>query len=65
MFPIITPDRQRSFEALATQPERDSIPCICGFCGRGCYQMGKAEGANRFICTTCPLARYVDSITHH
>ena len=62
MFPIITPDRQRSFEALATQNERDSIPCICGFCGRGCYQMDKAEGANRSICTTCPLARYADFI---
>lgn len=61
MFPVITPEIQKKFEDR--RPENaDRIPKICGYCGRACYQMGKPEGANRFICTSCPLSYF--AMTH-
>lgn len=58
-FAIITEDTQQRFEADAlTHGKDDCTPCICGYYGRACYQMGKEEGANRMICINCPLARY-------
>lgn len=54
-FPIITSEIQSAFEK-AMQSEIDRTPDICGFFGRACRQLGKAEGANRANCMTCPLA---------
>ena len=63
MFPIITNEIQQNFEALATECEKQEIPCICGHCGRACRQMNKSEGANRFLCNGCPLAHYAHNST--
>lgn len=59
IFPIITKKVQDSFE---TQQRilciADGVPDICGYYGRACRQMDESEGANRMLCTTCPLAEY-------
>lgn len=36
IFPIITREKQAAFEAQATAAQKDEIPCICGYYGRGC-----------------------------
>lgn len=59
VFANITEEKQQRYEADALANGKDDrTPCICGYYGRACYQMGKVEGANRMICTDCPLARY-------
>lgn len=61
MFAIITAEKQQAFEAQATTTEKEKIPCICGYYGRACRQMDKDEGANRMICTRCPLAEFSEA----
>lgn len=56
IYPIITREMQAAFEAQANAAQKDKIPCICGYCGRGCRQMG--DSANRAICSGCPLATF-------
>lgn len=58
IFPIITKEIQRSFEATCKGTSLEELPMICGCYGRACRQMGKEEGANRMNCTGCPLAEY-------
>lgn len=56
IYPIITREKQAAFEAKFGDTQKHEIPCICGYCGRGCRQMeGKAD---RAICTGCPLATF-------
>lgn len=55
-FPIITTEKQAAFEAQATDEQKENIPCICGYYGRACRQMGDA--ANRALCSGCPLAAF-------
>ena len=61
MFAIITSEKQKAFEAQATTTEKEKIPCICGYYGRACYQMGKDEGANWMLCNGCPLAKFSET----
>lgn len=59
MFVIITKEIQKEFEnnvCRGITPE--SLPVICGYCGRACRQLEKEEGANRALCMRCPLAEY-------
>lgn len=58
MFPIITEDIQKKFESTHADNTSMELPIICGFYGRACRQMGKAEGANRMLCNGCALAAY-------
>lgn len=58
IYPIITRENQAAFEAQVGATQKNEIPCICGYCGRACRQMNKAEGANRALCTGCPLATF-------
>ena len=56
-FPLITKGLQEAYEQ-GTKGSQDKTPDICGFYGRGCRQLGKAEGANRALCQSCGLAYY-------
>lgn len=58
VFPVITKAGQKMFEK-AVEGQSDSTPMICGYYGRACRQMEKAEGANRALCMGCPLAGFV------
>lgn len=58
VFPVITNDIQKAFEAACGGSTPDALPMICGICGRACRQMNKDEGANRMNCMRCPLAVY-------
>ena len=58
-FPVVTKEIQKSFEGTDTRKE---VPCICGYYGRACRQMGVPEGANRALCTGCPLAEYAEKM---
>lgn len=61
MFPIITKEKQAAFEAAYKgNTIMENLPMLCGYCGRACYQLGKEEGANRMICTGCPLAKFCE-----
>lgn len=60
-FPVITRERQQAFEAQATPADKEHIPCICGYYGRACWQMGDPEGANRALCMGCPLAAFCET----
>lgn len=55
-FPHITVENQINFERVATEAEKEKIPCICGYYGRACRQMG--AHADRFLCNGCPLAAF-------
>lgn len=57
-FPFITYELQKQFESQMVGTT-DTTPDICGYYGRACRQLGASEGANRALCTTCPLARFV------
>ena len=60
-FPVITKPLQEDFEkAAAGSP--DKTPCICGYYGRACRQLNKAEGANRANCMYCPLAKFCEEV---
>lgn len=56
-FAIITEKLQKAYERGAKNSQ-DKTPEICGYYGRACRQMGKAEGANRALCYCCGLAEY-------
>lgn len=56
MFAKITIEKQKAFEAVATTAEKENIPCICGYYGRACRQIG--DCANRALCSGCPLAEF-------
>ena len=56
-FPVVTKASQRLYEDIIKR-KADGIPMICGSLGRACRQLGKAEGANRANCQSCPLARF-------
>lgn len=58
IFPIITREKQAAFEAQATAAQKDEIPCICGYYGRGCRQMG--DKADRMLCIGCHLAAFCE-----
>lgn len=58
VFPVITQSGQKSFEK-AVEGQIDRTPIICGYYGRACRQMENAKGANRMLCTGCPLAEFV------
>lgn len=58
MFAIITAEKQQEFERLTTGKRK--VPELCGYYGRACRQMDKAEGANRMLCVGCPLAEYCE-----
>lgn len=59
-FPIITTAIQKKYEAYASvlNPNGDKVPKICGYYGRACRQKDNDEGANRAICSDCPLAKF-------
>lgn len=57
-FPIITKTMQENFEKNNMEKSMENLPMICGYYGRACRQMDKAEGANRANCMHCPLAQY-------
>lgn len=64
-FPIITEAIQQAFEnyyhedmaPLAERHELDDFG-ICGYYGRACRQMCNPGGADRAICSHCPLAAF-------
>jgi len=60
VFPVITKEIQKSFEQKAYEFAKDTTPEICGFYGRACRQMEKTEGANRALCTDCPLKDFAE-----
>lgn len=56
-FPVIEREDQFAFEARCRLLRiADLTPTICGYYGRACRCMGDPEGANRALCTGCPLA---------
>lgn len=59
MYPIITKLLQEDYEHKTLGSE-DKTPDICGYYGRACRQMDKAEGANRMLCTYCELAKHCE-----
>ena len=54
-FAIVTKTLQTEYEQTA---KVDKTPELCGYFGRACRQMDKAEGANRALCLGCGLAQY-------
>ena len=61
IFPIITPECQRTYEQTAIQAgtrSTDAVPCICGYYGRACRRMDNPKGANLRLCDGCALAAY-------
>lgn len=58
MFAKITREVQKEFERKCKGEIPENIPMICGYLGRACRQMNKAEGANRMNCMDCPLAEF-------
>ena len=60
VFPIITKEIQKEYEAVCPEESPAELPMICGYKGRACRQMDKEEGANRFLCNGCPLAEYAE-----
>ena len=64
IFPIITPEHQRTYEQTAIQAgvrSTDAVPCICGYYGRACRRMDNPEGASLRLCDGCALAAYYAS----
>ena len=60
MYPIITKEIQKEFEAACNGVAPEDLPIICGVYGRACRQMEKEEGANCMSCTHCLLAEFTD-----
>jgi len=56
-FAIVTKGLQETYEQGA-KGGPDKTPDICGYYGRACRQLEKAEGANRALCMSCELAKY-------
>lgn len=56
-FTVVTKSLQEAYEQ-GTKGSQDKTPDICGYYGRACRQMDKAEGANRALCQGCGLAKY-------
>lgn len=55
-FGFITEEKQKAFEDVATEAQKEAIPTICGYYGRGCRCMN--QKANRMPCMGCPLAEF-------
>ena len=76
VFPLITPERQKGFEAASLEGTfapaglplyrsrwaMKEVPDICGYYGRACRQMNDDEGANRALCMGCPLTEYAHAV---
>ena len=60
VFPVITKEKQQMYEDFCWINNPVSIPCICGYCGRACRQMG-AE-ADTASCTECGLSVFVSIV---
>ena len=60
MFATITKGLQEAYEQ-GTKGSQDKTPEICGYYGRACSQIDKAEGANRIPCQSCGLAKYCEN----
>lgn len=57
IFPIITPERQRTYEQTALQTgvrSTDAVPCICGYYGRACRRR-ITRTVQVFACATAAL----------
>ena len=51
IFPVITKEKQQMYEDFCKVNNPVGIPCICGYCGRACRQMGsEADTANCMEC---------------
>ena len=63
-YPVITKKIQKAFEERCNENMEalKLLPDICGIYGRGCLQMGKSEGCNHALCSSCPLAEFADSL---
>lgn len=60
IFPVITKEKQKMYEDFCWMNNPISIPCICGYCGRACRQMGaKADTAS---CMGCGLSVFVSVV---
>lgn len=60
VFPVITKEKQQMYEDFCWVNNPISIPCICGYCGRACRQMGaKADTAS---CMECGLSVFVSVV---
>ena len=63
IFPIITKEKQQMYEDFCKVNNPVSIPCICGYCGRACRQMGsEADTASCMECGLSVFASTVDAI---
>lgn len=60
-FPFINKNIQQGYEKQQ-EGQPDLTPEICGYYGRACRQMDKAEGANRANCMSCALAAFAQSV---
>lgn len=60
IFPVITKEKQQMYEDFCKVNNPVGIPCICGYCGRACRQMGsEADTAN---CMECGLSVFVSTV---
>ena len=59
-FPVITKSLQEAYEQ-GTKGSTDKTPDTCGYYGRACRQLEKAEGANRALCQGCGLRVYCEA----
>ncbi len=58
-FKVITSDLQKSYEtACVQQGQKDTTPLICGYYGRACRRMNDVDGADRVLCSQCPLPSF-------
>lgn len=59
-FPVITKEKQQIYEDFCKVNNPVGIPCICGYCGRACRQMGsEADTAN---CMEYGLSVFVSTV---
>lgn len=62
-YPVITKESQMYYERVSSAfSQRDTTPELCGYYGRACRQMEKAEGANRALCFGCPLVKMQEAL---
>mgnify|MGYP004644096813 FL=1 len=62
-FPFIDAVTQEKYELVCAYLDKpDVTPQICGLYGRACRQMDSPEGANRALCTNCPLAAFASEL---
>lgn len=60
VFPVITKEKQQMYENFCWTNNPVNIPCICGYCGRACRQMG--DKANTASCMECGLSIFVSVV---